>query len=42
MQFYLFADDTSVYYDSVNVRNFKTKIVNRELKKIENSLMQID
>ena len=33
MQFYLFADDTSVYYDSDNVINVQ-KNVNRELKKI--------
>ena len=34
MQFYLFADDTSVYYDSDNLMNLQ-KIVNRELKKIK-------
>ena len=34
MQFYLFADDTSVYYDSDNLINLQ-KIVNRELKKIK-------
>ena len=33
MQFYLFADDTSVYYDSDNLINLQ-KIVNRELRKI--------
>ena len=34
MQFYLFADDTSVHYDSDNLINLQ-KIVNRELKKIK-------
>ena len=34
MQFYHFADDTSVYYDSDNLINLQ-KIVNRELKKIK-------
>ena len=41
MQFYLFADDTSVYYDFDSVINLQ-KIVNRELEKIKNDLMQID
>ncbi len=31
MQFYLFADDTSIYYSSDNLINLQ-KIVNRELK----------
>ena len=35
MQFYLFADDTSIYFDSDNLFNLQ-KIVNRELKKVEN------
>ena len=34
MQFYLFADDISVYYDSDDLINLQ-KIVNRELKKIK-------
>ena len=33
MQFFLFAHDTSVYYDSDNLINLQ-KIVNREQKKI--------
>ena len=33
MQFYLFADDTSIYFDSDNLFNLQ-KIVNRELKKV--------
>ena len=33
MQFYLFADDTSIYCDSDNLFNLQ-KIVNRELKKV--------
>ena len=32
MQFYLFADDTSIYFDSDNLV-YLQKIVNRELKK---------
>ena len=34
MQFYLFADDTSIYFDSDNPV-YSQKIVNRELKKIK-------
>ena len=34
MQFYLFADDTSIYFDSDNLV-YLQKIVNRELKKIK-------
>ena len=34
MQFYLFADDTSIYFDSNNLV-YLQKIVNRELKKIK-------
>ena len=33
MQFYLFADDTSIYFDSDNLFNL-LKIVSRELKKV--------
>ena len=33
MQFYLFADDTSIYFDSDNLFNLQ-KIVNKELKKV--------
>ena len=33
MQFYFFADDTSIYLDSDNLFNLE-KLINRELKKI--------
>ena len=33
LRFYLFADDTSIYYDSDNLINLQ-KIVNRELRKV--------
>ena len=33
LRFYLFADDTSIYYDSDNLYNLQ-KVVNRELRKV--------
>ena len=33
MEFYLFADDTNIYFDSDNLFNLQ-KIINRELKKV--------
>ena len=40
-RFYLFADDTSIYFDSGNLPT-PPKIVNREFKKSENGWKQTD
>ena len=40
LNFYLFADDTNIYYESSDLLNIQ-KIVNRELRKV-NGLRQID
>ena len=34
MKFYLFADDTSIYFDSKDLITLQ-KVVNRELKKVK-------
>ena len=41
LRFYLFADDTSIYFDSDNLSTLQ-KIVNREFKKSENGWKQTD
>ena len=41
LKFYLFADDTSIYYDSENLITLH-KNSNRELRKVRNGLKQTD
>ena len=41
LTFYLFADDTNIYYESEDLSNL-TKIVNRELRLVKNGLMLIN
>ena len=41
LRFYLFADDTSIYFDSDNLPTLQ-RIVNRELKKSEKGWKRTD
>ena len=40
LSFYLFADDTNIYYESDNLTTL-TKKVNKELKKLNHGLIAI-
>ena len=41
LSFYLFADDTNIYFSSNDLFSLQ-KIMNRELKKVKNCLTQIN
>ena len=41
LSFYLFADDTNIYFESDNLDDLR-KVVNKELKQVKNGLMLIN